>query len=121
MSKLPRITEIIKVEPFKVTVRWTTGEIRVIDFDQLLRQWNVKPDEPEAALFNYDMFKYVTVAEEKTLHWVNVPVEHLTFDEDTPTKTKGPLAFDPDVLYESSRSLEEFRLVPLGDGISQAA
>ena len=31
MDKLPRITEIIKVEPFKVTVRWTTGEIRVID------------------------------------------------------------------------------------------
>ncbi len=121
MIRLPRITEIIKVEPFKVTVRWTTGEIRVIDFEQLFQQWDVQRDEPEAVLFNYDTFKYVSVAEEKTLHWVNVLVEHLTFNGDTPAKRNGPLAFDPDVLYQSSRSLEEFRLVPLNDGLSQAA
>lgn len=121
MIKLPRITEIIKVEPFKVTVRWTTGEIRVVDFEQLLQQRNVKFDEPEAALLDYDTFKYVSVAEEKTLHWVNVRVEHLAFDEDTPVQKSGPLAFDPDILYEASRGIEEFRLVPLNDGISQAA
>lgn len=31
MTEPPRITEIIKIEPFKVTVRWTMGELRVID------------------------------------------------------------------------------------------
>jgi len=50
MNKLPRITEIIKVEPFNVTVRWTTGEIRVVDFDQLLREWDVQASNNEAAL-----------------------------------------------------------------------
>lgn len=111
MNKLPRITEIIKVEPFKVTTRWTTGEIRVIDFEQLFRQWHIQTDEPEASLFDYETFKYVSVAEEKTLHWVNVMVPHLAFDDNTPTQQNGPLAFDPDVLYEASRSIEEFRLV----------
>lgn len=113
MNKLPRITEIIKVEPFKVTVRWTTGEIRVIDFEQLFQQWDVQPDEPEAALFNYDTFKYVSVADGKTLHWVNVPLQHVTFNGDTPEKQVGALSFDPDVLYEASRPIDEFRLVPV--------
>lgn len=115
MSKLPRITEIIKVEPFKVTVRWVTGEIRVIDFEQLFQRWDTQPDEQEAALFDYDTFKYVSVAEEKTLHWVNVSIPHLTFNGNTPETKFGPLSFDPDILYEASRSIEEFRLVPLND------
>ncbi|GAB3641569.1 hypothetical protein [Spirosoma arcticum] len=113
MNKLPHITEIIKVEPFKITVRWTTGEIRVIDFEQLFQQWDVQPDEPEAAPFDYDTFKYASVADGKTLHWVNVTVEHLTFNDNAAEKQSSPLSFDPDVLYEVSRPIEEFRLVPI--------
>ena len=120
MNKLPRITEIIKIEPFKVTVRWTTGEIRVIDFELLLQAWSVQKGETEAMLFDYDAFKYVSVAEERTLQWVNVPVEHLAFDDHLPVKRSSPLSFDPDVLYEASRPIEEFRLVPL-EAVRQAA
>ena len=121
MNRLPRITEIIKVEPFKITVRWTTGEIRVVDFEQLFQKWDVQPNESEAALFDYDTFKYVSVAEEKTLHWVNVPVSHLTFNGDSPEKSQSPLAFDPDMLYEASRGIEEFRLVLIDDTRQQVA
>lgn len=113
MNKLPRITEIIKVEPFKVTVRWTTGEIRVVDFEQLLRQWNVQSDDMEAALTDYETFRYVSVGEDRTLRWVNVLVDHLAFDNDTAVKKSSPLSFDPDVLYQTSKPIEEFRLVPL--------
>lgn len=121
MSKLPRITEIIKVEPFKVTVRWTTGKIRVIDFEQLFQQWDIQPDEPEAVLFDYETFKYVSVTEEKTLHWVNVPIEHVGFRGDTTEKQTSPLSYDPDVLYEASRAIDEFRLVPLNNDLKQVA
>lgn len=120
MNKLPRITEIIKVEPFKVIVRWTTGEIRVIDFERLLREWKVQPDDIEAALFEYDVFRYVSVGEDRTLCWVNVPVDHLAFDSNTTIRKSSPLAFDPDVLYQVSKPIEEFRLVSLEE-IRQAA
>lgn len=113
MTESPRITEIIKVEPFKVTIRWTTGQIRVIDFEQLFQQWDTQPDEPEAALFDYETFKNVSIAEEKTLHWITVPVQHVTFNDDTPEKPVSPLSFDPDVLYEASRPIDAFRLVPV--------
>ncbi len=33
MIRLPRISEIIKVEPFKVTCRWTTAEVLVVDLE----------------------------------------------------------------------------------------
>jgi len=121
MNKLPRITEIIKIEPFKVTVRWTTGEIRVIDFEPLLREWGVQAGSNEAALGDYETFKYVSVAEERTLQWVNVLVEHLAFfDGDLPITRSSPLSFDPDVLYEASRPIEDFKLVPLNE-VRQAA
>lgn len=115
MNEPPRISEIIKVEPFKIAVRWTTGEIRVIDFEQLFQEWDTQTDEPEAALFDYSTFKYVSVSEEKTLHWVNVPIPHLTFNGDMSDKQFSPLSFDPDVLYEASRPIDAFRLVLIGD------
>ncbi len=113
MNKLPRITEIIKIEPFKVTVRWTTGEIRVIDFEQLFQKWGIEEDDIAAPLQQYDTFKYASIAEEKTLQWVNVPVSHIFFDDDVEVKKSSPLTFDPDVLYEESQAIEAFRLVPV--------
>lgn len=112
MNRLPRITEILKVEPFKVTCRWTTGEIRVVDFEELLNRWQVEEAAPEFLLRDFGTFRYVSVGEGRTLQWVNVPVRHRAFDEEGHvSETESPLAFDPDVLYAESVSLEEFRLV----------
>ncbi|MBC7893553.1 MAG: hypothetical protein H7Y12_15155 [Sphingobacteriaceae bacterium] len=111
MDRLPRITEILKVEPFKVTCRWTTGEIRVVDFEELMTRWQVDKSAVEAPLRNYETFRFVSVGEGRTLQWVNVPVRHRAFDETgRASETESPLAFDPDVLYAESVSLEEFRL-----------
>lgn len=118
MKGLPRITEIIKVEPFKVTVRWTTGEVRVIDFNDLLTSWGVAQDKDSdlSGLYEYEVFRYVSIAESKTLQWPTILLSHLTFDEiGTAAKTTSPLLLDPDVLYEASRPIEEYRLVPISE------
>ena len=123
MKGLPRITEIIKVEPFMVTVRWTTGEIRVIDLGELLTSWSVaKNDNTDmAGLWDYETFRYVSIAESKTLQWAIVLVPHLSFDENNVRReVSSPLMLDPDMLYEFSRSIEEYRLVPV-DRLANAA
>ncbi len=118
MKGLPRITEIIKIEPFKITVRWTTGEIRVLDFNDLLTSWGVSSaDESDLArLFDYDNFKLVSIAESKTLQWNTLLISHLSFNENgDPINVHSSLMLDPDVLYEASRPIEEYRLVPVSD------
>ncbi|WP_375444880.1 hypothetical protein [uncultured Fibrella sp.] len=125
MKGLPRITEIIKIEPFKITVRWTTSEIRVLDFNDLLTSWGVvRTDSSDLSrLFDYDTFKLVSVSESKTLQWALILVSHLAIDKnDNPIRVTSPLMLDPDVLYEASRSIEEYRLVPVaGDQLANAA
>ena len=57
MSNIPFITQIIKVEPFKITSLWNTGEVRVNDFEDEFNE----PNKHEAfyQLADYDIFKYV--------------------------------------------------------------
>ncbi|MFN8349536.1 MAG: hypothetical protein U0X91_31340 [Spirosomataceae bacterium] len=115
MSRLARITEIIKVEPFKVTCRWTTGEVRVIDFEILFKEWNLNKLQLECQLADFQVFKFVSVSGEKTLQWVNLPYEHAYWDESGhQTSVFSPFSMDPDSLYELSQPLDNYRLVPLG-------
>ncbi|ADB37142.1 hypothetical protein [Spirosoma linguale] len=116
MNQLPRITEIIKVEPFKVTCRWSTGEVRVIDFEPIFQEWRLSESKAEVSLLEYENFKYVSVSEQKTLHWVNVLTTHKYWNEsgDSDTRT-SPLTYDANVLYDKSQPLERYRLVPIPD------
>ena len=115
MNKLPRITEIIKIEPFKVTCRWSTGEVRVIDFEILFEEWKLNELQFESQLYDFQVFKFVSVSEEKTLQWVNLPYQHAFWNESgKQTSIFSPFAMDPDSLYAHSQPLENYRLVPLG-------
>jgi hypothetical protein len=121
MKNLPRITELIKVEPFKVITRWTTGEIRVIDFEEIFKKWNIKSNSIEAKLLDFQVFKYVSISETKTLQWVNLVYKHPFFDENSTLKEiESPFALDADVLYTESILLENYRLV-LDKNTKQAA
>jgi hypothetical protein len=58
----PRIIEILKVEPFKVTCLWNNGEIRLNDFTDKIEIFNqsdrLKP------LLDFDRFhKYLLIKE----------------------------------------------------------
>lgn len=121
MSYLPRITEIIKVEPFKITCRWSTGEVRVIDFEPLFQEWKLAQHLLERSLLNYDVFKYASISEQKTLQWVNVLIDHKYWNESgNVSDKKSPLTYDADELYRRSQPLDLFRLVLVSDA-KQAA
>ncbi len=112
MIRLPRISEIIKVEPFKVTCRWTTAEVLVVDFENLFQKWQLNDNDLEYPLTDFDTFKYVSVSEQHTLQWVNLSISHSFFDEDGTKKlVKNPLSIDPDILYKASLPIEHFKLV----------
>lgn len=113
MRTIPRITEIIKTEPYKVTVRWTTGEIRVIDFEELFDKWGTTRNDDEWILLDRELFESVRLGEDKTLEWP-IFVEHLAFENDVPVKKLSPISFDPIVLYEASHPIENYRLVAVG-------
>jgi len=107
MKKLPRITEILKIEPFKITCRWTTGEILVTDFERFFGKWKAENYQLMYPLFDFDTFRYASVSDSNTLQWLNVSYEFKNFDGQT---TKTPLDLCPDVLYENSTPLKKYRL-----------
>lgn len=114
MNHLPRITEIIKVEPFKITCRWSTGEVRVVDFEPLFDEWKLSESLVEKQLLDYDTFKYVSINEQKTLQWVNILMAHKYWDESgAASEQRSPLSYDADGLYKKSQPLEYYRLVPI--------
>ncbi len=79
------IKEIIDVEPFKITLRFNTGEIRQIDLADKLSEWATSPPSKFAELKNYEVFKQVKLdRESETLVWGN------------------GIDLCPDVLYELS-------------------
>ena len=65
MNKLPRIAKILIVEPYKITVVWTTAEIRVINFEPFFQQWNKDDYAHLLALKDWEVFKLVAVSESK--------------------------------------------------------
>lgn len=105
MSNIPFITQIIKVEPFKITSMWNTGEVRVNDFEGEFD----KSGKHEAfyQLSDYDIFKYVSIGEIGTLQWVNLPIT-ISFANE---KMTLPFDLDPVVLYEKSQPISKYRLV----------
>jgi len=107
MNKLPRITEIIKIEPFKITCRWNTGEILVTDFETLFAKWKEEDYKLMYPLFDYDSFKYVTLSSTNTLQWLNITYDFKNIEG---TIIKSHLDLCPDVLYSNSKSIKKYKL-----------
>jgi hypothetical protein len=93
----PRIIKILKIEPFKVTSLWSNGEVRMNDFaDKLPIFYQSERLKP---LLDFENFSQISINEGDTLCW-----------EDIKSKTSQgkfrPIAFDPDMLFESSVIVE---------------
>jgi len=114
MKNLPRITEIIKIEPFKITCRWTTGEIMVIDFETKFKKWETTNNTVLLELKDYRKFENVII-KDGTLQWYSVKTSFNGIDGKLKTE---PLDFDPDVLYRQSNSISLYKLV-LSKGLSE--
>ncbi|RAJ90053.1 helix-turn-helix protein [Larkinella arboricola] len=107
---LPRITKVLQVEPFTITVLWTTSEVRTIDFEPLFTQWKDQGDTRLLPLMDYATFQQVAISPTRTLYWPNVLVS-------VPLRNRvisGPLDLDPDVLYEQSKLVKKTEKIPVG-------
>ena len=79
------IREIVDMEPFKIILRFNTGEIRQVNLADKLNEWATSPQSKFTELKNYEVFKQVKLDKEfQTLVWDN------------------GLDLCPDVLYELS-------------------
>lgn len=66
------IKEIVNIEPFKLTLRFNTGEIRQVDLADKLNEWATSPHSKFAELKDYEVFKRVKIDTEfETLVWEN--------------------------------------------------
>ena len=87
------IKEIIKKEPFNLTVLFSNGEIRKIDFTFIIQKF------PQ--LSNKENFMSVALDDYPTLSW-----KDLAKMQDYDGKiVNAPLDFSPDTLYELSEPL----------------
>ena len=110
MKSLPRITKILKVEPFKIHLLWNNSEVREIDFTELFLKWQRDGNTDLLRLKDFEAFKQVHLSEQRTLEWTNLPIE-VTFQ----SKTQAfPLELDPDVLYENSQLIRQIERISVG-------
>ena len=107
MKNMPRITEIIKIEPYKITCRWSTGEILVMDFEQEFFQWETSGQTKLLALKEYNHFRNVGI-KDGTLQWQSVQV---TFNDLNGEQQTQSLDLDPDVIYRQSQPITHYWLV----------
>jgi len=105
INNIPYITQILKIEPFKITCLWNTGEVRVNDFEEEFSVPNYL--DVFYQLTNYKIFKYASVSEEGTLQWVNLPMKMNILGNEIET----PFDLDPVTLYDKSHSIREYKLV----------
>jgi DNA-binding XRE family transcriptional regulator len=97
--KIPRILSIDKIEGHKIYVIFNNGETRLLDFDQILRYWNVKDSDIESKLFDVKELHKVKLRNQ-TLSWDNITTK--LFD-DKGVETIYPYEIGPDVLYNLSK------------------
>lgn len=83
------IIEILRVDPYKLTVRFKTAEIRQIDLSARLNEWGSNPNSKFAELRDPQAFKNVKLHPEfDTLVWEN------------------GIDLCPDVLYSLSKEVQ---------------
>lgn len=116
MKPLKKISRIIAIEPFKITLLWNTSEIRILDFTGLFKQWEAEGDHQMASLRDWDIFKQVALSENRTLCWPNVLVS-FTYKGEART---NPLELDALELYSQSTLIKKNKSVNIGAMLRKA-
>ncbi len=97
-----RIQSIDKVDGFRVFCIFNTGENKIIDFEKLFEEWEVKPGDVEYPLLNVEEFQKIKL-HDGVLSWENVKV--LLTKEDG-TEENFPYEIDPIVLYNQAEIID---------------
>lgn len=84
------ITELIAVEPYKLTLKFNTGEIRQVDLETKLNEWATNPNSKFAQVKDPEYFKKVKLdLDFNSLVWEN------------------GIDLCPDVLYDLSSAVNQ--------------
>ncbi len=80
------IKEIKEVNPYRVRLRFNTGEIKEVDLEKNLTEWSKTPNSPYSQLLDPEYFKNIKLnTEMETIYWDN------------------GIDFCPDVLYSLAK------------------
>lgn len=113
---VPRILKIDKVNGFKITCMFNNGEVRLIDFAKLFKEWNISESDAEFPLLNPDEFKKVTLRN-KTLSWENIVV---ALEDENGNLIEHPYEIDPLTLFEHSEEIQSEEIFRFGSIIKTA-
>ena len=116
MKNLPRITKILKIEPFKILTLWNNSEVRLIDFEPFFVQWKAENQVNLLQLTDFEAFKGVLVSDTHTLFWENILITVSLKNR----KITAPLDLDPDVLFEKSTLVKKIEKLPIGNILRNA-
>jgi len=87
------IKKILDVEPYKLTLEFNTGEVKIVDLEEKIRNRSNTKGSKYAALLEPDYFKGVKLQSEwETIYWDN------------------GLDFCPDVLYNIGKIVKKVRI-----------
>jgi DNA-binding XRE family transcriptional regulator len=103
MSAPPRLVRILSVEPYKITVLWTNGETRMIDFEADIKgTWQADPYLSQLK----DEAKFCSaIVEHGVIHWPAIQVDMSDCPGVAPWQ---PLDYDPMLTYTKSTLIETF-------------
>jgi DNA-binding XRE family transcriptional regulator len=97
--KLPRILKIEKIVGLKIYVVFNNGETRLLDFANILKDWDIKESDIESKLYNPSEIKKVKL-KNQTLSWNNLSTKLI---DDKGQEKLYPYEIGPDVLYRLSQ------------------
>jgi DNA-binding XRE family transcriptional regulator len=100
--KLPRILKIDKIDGLNIYVIFNNGEIRLLDFEKILKVWKIKKSDIEYKLFDRVEFKKVKLRNQ-TLSWDNLSTK---LTDDKGNIKSYPYEIGPDVLFKLSQPSE---------------
>lgn len=115
MRSIKRIIKIYKIDGYRVHCLFSNGESRIIDFEKVFKDWNIKQSDIEFPLVKSIIEFQKIQLEEGTFIWKNIEIKSL--DENGEEEIYF-YDLDPIVMYEMSEA-DESRKTDIGLMIKQ--
>lgn len=115
-KRLPKILKINRVKGLTISVLFSDGHNRLLDFNEIFKNWKITRKDKEYKLLNPEEFKKVKL-NDFTLTWSNIKTELDGFDN---KKLVIPYQIGADTLYELSIPDESRETIAIGNIIKRA-
>jgi DNA-binding XRE family transcriptional regulator len=113
--KIPRILKIEKVDGYKIYVIFNNGETRLLDFEKILKSWDIKDSDIESKLYDISEIEKVKLRNQ-TLSWSNLSTK---LKDDKGQEKEYPYEIGPDVLFRLSQD-SDLQVQGFGDIVRKA-